>query len=98
LTAEPVSLLDTPRYRDDSTNRRPSEWAFPFVLAKSLVSFTSPSRLIGRLGFVALNLASLPLVFGHLGVTLVAGSIVVGILAWYARPERATGTERAAGP
>ena len=55
-------------------------------------------RPIGRLGFVALNLASLPLVFGHLGVTLVAGSIVVGILAWYARPERATGTERAAGP
>jgi TRAP transporter 4TM/12TM fusion protein len=43
-------------------------------------------RPIGGPAFVALNGLSLALVFGHAGVTLVAGGLVLAILAWHARP------------
>jgi hypothetical protein len=35
---------------------------------------------------VLLNLLSLSLVFSNLAVNLVAGSLVLGILAWHLRP------------
>ncbi len=40
-------------------------------------------RDIGRLAFVALNLLSLSLIFGHPGVTAVAAPLVLLILAWH---------------
>lgn len=43
-------------------------------------------RPIGVPAFLGLNLLSLSLVFGHPTVTLVAGSAVLAILAWHARP------------
>jgi TRAP-type uncharacterized transport system fused permease subunit len=44
-------------------------------------------RPIGSIAFLALNLLSLSLVFGHPTVTLVGGAAVLAILAWHARPE-----------
>lgn len=43
-------------------------------------------RPVGRIAFVLLNLFSLSLVFSNLGVTLVAGSAVLAIVAWHLRP------------
>jgi TRAP transporter 4TM/12TM fusion protein len=43
-------------------------------------------RPIGRPAFLLLNALSVSLVFGHALVTLVAGSAVLAILAWHARP------------
>ena len=43
-------------------------------------------RPVGRIAFVLLNLFSLSLVFSNLGVTLVAGALVLAILAWHLRP------------
>jgi TRAP transporter 4TM/12TM fusion protein len=43
-------------------------------------------RPIGMPAFLALNVLSLALVFGQPVVTLVAGSAVLAILAWHARP------------
>jgi hypothetical protein len=40
------------------------------------------------LAFLALNVLSMALVFGQPVVTLVAGSAVLAILAWHARPEQ----------
>ena len=45
-------------------------------------------RPIGMPAFLALNVLSLALVFGQPVVTLVAGSAVLAILAWHARPEQ----------
>ncbi len=46
-------------------------------------------RSIGRVAFVALNLLSLSLVFGHAGVTAVAAPSVLLILAWHWRSGQA---------
>jgi TRAP-type uncharacterized transport system fused permease subunit len=46
-------------------------------------------RSIGRVAFVALNLLSLSLVFGHAGVTAVAAPAVLLILAWHWRSGQA---------
>ena len=43
-------------------------------------------RPVGRIAFVLLNLFSLSLVFSNPGVTLVAGSAVLAIVAWHLRP------------
>ena len=43
-------------------------------------------RPVGGAAFVLLNLLSLSLVFSNLAVNLVAGSLVLGILAWHMRP------------
>jgi TRAP-type uncharacterized transport system fused permease subunit len=45
-------------------------------------------RPIGMPAFLALNVLSMALVFGQPVVTLVAGSAVLAILAWHARPEQ----------
>lgn len=47
-------------------------------------------RPIGRSAFVALNLLSLPLIFGHLGTTVVCSVGVIAILAWHGRPDAST--------
>jgi TRAP transporter 4TM/12TM fusion protein len=44
------------------------------------------ARPLGRLSFIALNLLSLSLVFANPVVSAVAIPLVVGILAWHARP------------
>jgi TRAP transporter 4TM/12TM fusion protein len=44
-------------------------------------------RPIGRATFMALNVLSLSLVFGHPLVTAVGGTAVLAILAWHARPQ-----------
>jgi TRAP-type uncharacterized transport system fused permease subunit len=43
-------------------------------------------RPVGRIAFVLLNLFSLSLVFSNPGVTLVAGTAVLAIVAWHLRP------------
>ena len=47
------------------------------------------TRPIGIAAFAALNVLCLALVFGHPGVSAVAITAVLAILAWHARPDRA---------
>jgi TRAP transporter 4TM/12TM fusion protein len=70
--------------------------AFMVALASALlaiiglgVAYTGQlGRPIGRPAFVALNVLSLSLVFGHAPALAVAGSGVLAILAWHAWPRR----------
>ncbi len=43
------------------------------------------ARPIGRIGFVLLNVFALSMVFSNTGVSIVAGIVVIALLAWYSR-------------